>query len=499
MRDTFQKTFIKILIAYCIALVLCRVTHGQIAVGVFVVGLLFAATRKIGYAWGAYLMLMVLVMLNPLVFPRQGALFSLSVRFGVLMLGGLLVCVGNNRIAHAKPPMGLMCLFLICASVSASEGWVPAISYLKLVNFSVFFFGVWLGVRGLASNPDNIVKVRAAFLAFAVIVIFGSAALVPFPGLSTLRGLRTVVATTGVGEMNFSVVSDVGAGINVGSGGSYFCGILAHSQALAPILACLITYLLCDYLFIKKGKSWLHLVLIGAAFPLLFYTRSRTGLLAMLVGIGTLYIYSARKIALPPVVKRRLSQSMLYGAILLLIVAAVAEAVDGKMSKWIRKTDAASADDRGLVEAVTSSRMGLIDKTMYEFNRNPLFGSGFQVEEFHQDLWRRSNSLVLTAPIEKGLLVLMVLGETGLVGACVFYAFLIVFITGCIRKRYCCTLTLFMVQLATNFGEATYFSPGGIGGIIWVLCIVGGWVLDLHLRRENDFVNWGRMRINYAN
>lgn len=89
--------------------------------------------------------------------------------------------------------------------------------------------------------------------------------------------------------------------------------------------------------------------------------------------------------------------------------------------------------------------------------------------------------LVLSALIEKGLLPLMVLGETGIIGAIVFFIYLVVFYSTCVKKRYFCCLCLMTAFLISNMAEATYFSPGGNGGILWVFCAGGGFIIDMYV------------------
>ena len=128
------------------------------------------------------------------------------------------------------------------------------------------------------------------------------------------------------------------------------------------------------------------------------------------------------------------------------------------------------------------SRMSLLDQSLHEFRRNPLLGSGFQVEEAHPILYEMGLITLFSAPIEKGLLPTMVLGETGILGEIAFVLFLVAFWGGCKRKHLVVTFTLFVILLATNMGEATFFSPGGAGGILWMLCVVGGFVIDTMMR-----------------
>ena len=80
----------------------------------------------------------------------------------------------------------------------------------------------------------------------------------------------------------------------------------------------------------------------------------------------------------------------------------------------------------------------------------------------------------------------MVLGETGVIGAVVFAIFLISFYTTSCSRRLYVTAALFAVLLATNMGEATFFSPGGGGGVLWTISIIGGYCIDMNLARDRN-------------
>ena len=135
-----------------------------------------------------------------------------------------------------------------------------------------------------------------------------------------------------------------------------------------------------------------------------------------------------------------------------------------------------------------------MEMSLNEFRRNPLLGSGFQVAEYTRDRMGRSPGLILSSPIEKGILPMMVLGETGIIGEIVFLIFLGGFWAVCSRRHYYVTLTTFSVFLMTNMGEATFFSPGGGGGIMWMVCVVGGFTIDTTiLYRRNLFDQWAAM------
>jgi hypothetical protein len=92
--------------------------------------------------------------------------------------------------------------------------------------------------------------------------------------------------------------------------------------------------------------------------------------------------------------------------------------------------------------------------------------------------------MVFSAPIEKGVLPVMVLGETGVVGSIFFAFFVISFLVAASSRKLDITLTMFLLLLVSNMGEATFFSPGGVGGVLYIMSIVGGFALDSVLKGE---------------
>ena len=83
---------------------------------------------------------------------------------------------------------------------------------------------------------------------------------------------------------------------------------------------------------------------------------------------------------------------------------------------------------------------------------------------------------MLSSPIEKGVLPIMVLGETGIVGEIFFIDFLISFFGAGSRRRLYMSVAMMSVLLVTNLGEATFFAPGGVGGhcglcVSWGVCV----------------------------
>ena len=90
----------------------------------------------------------------------------------------------------------------------------------------------------------------------------------------------------------------------------------------------------------------------------------------------------------------------------------------------------------------------------------------------------------------------MILGETGLLGAGVFAIFLVAFYTACIKRRYLALLTLFTCNLVANLADSSLFSPGGLGGFLWIVSCVGGFGVDLISIRQAHGVWTGPGAVN---
>ena len=309
-------------------------------------------------------------------------------------------------------------------------------------------------------------------LAVAVLIICGSLFLaVAFPGAAYFNSLKEIIDEYGVETINEHGLGQIDRM-------ALLCGITNQSQCLAPLSAVTAIWVLCDLLFVEKRLAVLHLVILVGAMPLVYMTRSRCALLATCAGVTMVVMYGFRFVSLDRQVKRKLISGMLALSSLVAIAVVVVELRDNSISKWIRKTDDVKGDTRTVSEAFTESRQGMVAKNMYDFYRNPLWGSGFQVEYDFQYRYPR-DKIVLSAPIEKGVLPLMVLGEAGVAGALVFFCFVVTFYFKCTQRRYVATAILFTVFFASNLGEATFFSTGGSGGICWIMSIVGGFAIDM--------------------
>lgn len=461
-----------------------RVSNGYYGFALMAFGVCAAFTGKAGWAFSHYALLLMTVITNPILLPKAGMAWSLSLRFGPLLIGLAMIISASRVQGNHRLPLGGMIPFLLVACISASIGWVPQISYMKLINFAVFFFGIWLGTQNIDKKVEDVIQLRAMMLAVCVFFILGSFLLYWVPSVSYLSSLKAF-NKGGVAEAAYSAEMMRESMITSANAyNSLFCGITSQSQTLAPVLALCFSWVTCDMLFIEKRVRWPHLGLMIISVPLMYFTRSRVAFVALVAALGIIYMYTIRKVNIPFHVRQTVRQGAFLFGFLILVLTVIVEIRGNTISQWMRKSNDTEEDDRSLTEAMTSSRMGLIEECMFEFNRSPVFGSGFQVSYDHLTLMQHSNGLILSAPIEKGLLPVMVLGETGLVGAACFLFFLLSFYVTAVKRQLFITITLFGVFFTANLGEATFFSPGGMGGTLWMISAIGGFVLDTILKYE---------------
>lgn len=477
ITNPFYKQVAKSLVLLLVSIALTRFSQGFWLGVMTLCGIMWALHGKAGKALSMYFMIICMVELNPFIMP-MAKFFSILVRFGPLLIGLALMLKGVSLKGQSRVPLGLLTVFLIFAAFSSIHGWAPMVSYLKIFNFLVFLLGFWFGVHTLSFDRDGVSYLRATFFAYSIFLILGSALILPFPGISTLSGFELAMREGNIEAANLAMMTAEGTA-------ALFCGVTRQSQAFATLGGTMLAWLMADMLFIEQRFAKFHLLLLSVGVILTYLSRSRVGLFAIMVGTLVVAMYLPNKIGLQPSIMRRLKAGVSLILSITVIVGIASEIMNDSISGWLRKVNDVEEDNRSLSEAVTASRQGLIDESMRDFRRNPMFGSGFQVAEYTADQVARSGSgLILSAPIEKGVLPVMVLGETGVMGSILFVAFLFSFYNASSRRRLYVTAAMFTVLLATNMGEATFFSPGGGGGVIWTICIIGGYCIDMSLAKD---------------
>lgn len=467
-RDTLVKDVFKVTVCLVIALVLSKYSRGVFTAVIGLMGVYWALTNKNGLALSCFVFMPVFVVLSPALVAR-GALHVYSVRLFPLIISLCLCLASVRRPGSNVLPFGAIIFYLILECFSSASGYAPNVSYLKIINFTIFLSGIWIGTRNLQYRDKELHLIRIVILAICCLFVFGGLMMIPFPAISYCTSLANVIAEQGeaAAEMYFRTHPDAGVAL--------FSGITNHSQAFAPTITCIVGFVLADMLFVIRKPHKLHLSILACALLCSFMTRSRTGLLSMMLTVCVMLFFAAPRIKLSVQTKVRIKRMIGIGVFGLIILGAGLEASNRTFTRWLRKTNDLS-DTRTFEEALTDSRQELLERAITEFEYNKLVGCGFQVNYESQRFI--GQGIVLSAPVEKGFLPLVILGEGGIIGIVLFSFFLIYFYYNCQKKKMYVTIVMFTAFLATNMGEATFFSPGGIGSILWMLAVVGGFLID---------------------
>ena len=299
----------------------------------------------------------------------------------------------------------------------------------------------------------------------------------PFPAIAYYTSTRATIAAEGLEAAEAMMAEREVAG--------FFSGVTNHSQFLGPCLACVGGWVACDMLFIERRLRLLHLLLLAPIPIMVAMTRSRIGILTFCMLIVLLAFYCLPRIQIQEKERQRIRTMLSAFIVIFILILVVVEARQGTVSRLLRKTDDLAEDQRTLVEALMGSRQGVLRECIHDYRKNPLWGMGFQVMEDHPLLYQQGRISFFSAPIEKGLLPVMVLGETGIFGMATFLLFLFMFYHDASKRGYTATLTLFSVLLGTNMAEATFFSPSGGGGVFWMFTVCGGFLIDMSLKTAN--------------
>lgn len=475
-KNKFYKDVFKALVIICLVLGLCRVTMGGVAVLIALLGAGFALTRKPGYLACCYIMFPFFTIFNRVVVGLS-PVFLMTARLGNLFMIAAMILTGAGFAGRAreKLPIGWLFAYCVVACISSIDGWMPLISYLKIAQFILFLMGLIFVTRLLQQSAEGPYQLRCVFMALSIIVLWGSilSRFIPSVGYS-----MTISSLAAYG------IEMTGEEIAASEGMRLFNGVTCHSQMLAPTVALMSAWLLCDMLLVERRFTILHVSILAAAPVLLYISRSRGGLLEIVAVMLTTIFVCVPRARLALAVKSRLMQLLILSAILLLAIAVIGQIRNQTISKWLRKTDDVRGDTRTLKEAFTGSRQGLVEYNLSDFKLNPLFGKGFQVMRGMEQAYRAKLITWYSASVEKGVTPYVILGETGLVGAGVFLIFLCSFYGTCLKRRYLATLTIFTCVMVANLADSSLFSPGGGGGFSWIISCIGGFGIDIMALRQ---------------
>ena len=370
-------------------------------------------------------------MINHGLAPAAG--YAAILRHLVILCAFISVMVHSKRGTSARtgilvPATLVLCGFLIVHSMIFSHQ--SDISLLKAISFSLTVTALTVGWGTLEERERQITM---AFL-------FGSL------GLIAVISIPFVTSTIGYFK-----------------NGRGFQGVLVHPQNFGPTMAVLAALLVGQGLTEKKLRFW-KVFLLGLSILWIFLSQARIGglafVLSLVLGIGcnAIMTWMERNPSRNPL---RLGRLTWATALVLIAGIAAAPFVGTRVSTFIQK----GARSESLSDIAMASRGGKINEMMVNIRQYPIFGTGFGVL-LGSDYFAIQRDPILGLPImatvEKGVMPVAIVEETGIVGACITFPWLLLLLVRSVRGGLISGIVFWSV-LATNIAEACFFSPGGQG------------------------------------
>lgn len=403
-----------------------------------------------------WILLASVTILGNINFMPKNAIYAYSNRVMLSFIGlcGGLMLFTRKKSKMVTPLLG-MYIYLAYAFIPSLSGWAPKVACLKIVLFSLIYAAMLFAANeAIMGSPLDFKKLRSMMLAFAIFLIFGSMALLPFPGMASL-------SPEAVLNSKVEIVS-------------LFTGITCHSQALGPMTCVIAIFLFADLLFTLQRADWLYITLLVCCPILIYKTSSRTAMGSFMAGITFIgFCFMQARGILPK--WRRSATTVISLIILSAVVAAVS--IPGIREGVVRFSMKVYGSNNKVVhfdaEGFVSTRESLVELSLYNYHRRPATGWGFQVNEEIGYMESRSQGIPITAPIEKGVWISAVLEEGGMIGLILYGGYFIIALCLLMKRKAYVGATLLLVFHISCLGEFSLFSMSSEGGLWYSLLFIG--------------------------
>jgi len=242
-----------------------------------------------------------------------------------------------------------------------------------------------------------------------------------------------------------------------------FQGILSHPQAYGTAMALLGVWAVMGVLTSSR-PPWKTIIVVCICTWSVFMSEARTGGLAMVGGVIASIVASSI-LSRQPVAKlfpgMRSGRVILLASGALLMSIAFATTLSSTVGSFVSKR----ASTVNIFDAYEQSRGGLIDTMVVNIEKRPFTGIGFGIGSIPEEMVitrDRNFNLPLSAPIEKGVMLIAVVEEVGVFG----FLFVLLWLWSIFRRalrKGGMAVGLFFTIILLNFGEAMMFSVSGMG------------------------------------
>jgi hypothetical protein len=353
--------------------------------------------------------------------------------------------------------------YVVLSAGALSISFRGGIGYLKGFNLWTVFLGGFIVMHALLFSPFPVVSLLKASswtLAMGTLLLAWSA-LSAIERDDLVRWLFGFLVLVLLASLPLLAVPAIGFLRN----GSGFQGILNHPQVIGPTMTLLCSFSVSSLLQKRNPSVWLVVISI-CSFILILLSEARTAGLSLIIGLpaSVLLLSLIRqnpigKVA-PFLVNKRGS---LFFLIVLVIGLFFATRVGEISSQFLSKSG--RADVSGLFDAYQRSRSILYLAMLDNINQNPIEGIGFGVASVPGQMNIQTDpyfNLPIGASVEKGVLPVAITEELGIPGLLLVGAWAYILVKRS-SSNGLSALSVSIVALILNLGEAVLFSPGGMG------------------------------------
>lgn len=391
------------------------------------------AIRALALSW-------LFTMLNPGIAPEPSALSAgryavlLAAVCGIFIRNGLLKA--NMKLYQTTFWTLLLGIFLILHSIIFSP--MVDVSILKALSWTLAMTSLLSAWSGLSSIEHKRTEIELFF--FLILVALASLPFVTLP----------------VGYL---------------TNGKGFQGVLNQPQAFGVFAALLGAWALAQILG-KNEPSWLLFGVVGISLGLILMSGTRTAglafVLSAVVSLLLISLFTGRPVKrVAPGLTSRRTRIMLSAIVIggLILAPTIKETVEDFLIK------SNGTDIEGIFEVYMRSRGVLIFPMLENISDRPLTGIGFGIASNPLNMEISRDPLFgfpTGAAVEKGVAPLMILEELGVLGMLLVLFWLLMIVYHSARARLP-TFTVCLSILLLNMGEASLFSPGGMGLLTTIL------------------------------
>lgn len=418
---------------------------------------------------------LVLIAVSPYIntfFMPKNFVHGICFRGSMVLIGmfGTFLLLSSRLSRYLMPLLGLL-VYLLYMTIPSAQGWAPMISFMKLGLFVAFYMAVlYMANAAISSERYQMNDFRNVILAFAIIFIFGSILVYPFPAISMMNSQELL-------EKGMVVTS-------------LYKGVTNHSQTLGMIAAFWTVFLYTDLIFHIKRTDKLYLALLIGAFILLYKSSSRTAMGTALCGIMVSSFWLMQMKGIGSRWRSKVISGLAIFGVLAVIGIMLSPGLRQKVAKFILKYADESKGELVVESAsIFKTRQFLVEEQLYNYHRRPTIGWGFQVSEEVGELARQSGGLVLSAPVEKGVWVTAILEEGGICGAVIYWVYFLTALGLLMHRKAYFGVTIFIAIHLSNLGEFTMFSMSGSGGL-WYAFLFMAIAFDVKRTRQLELARW---------